>query len=139
VRGNGGPSIASLNNGREITLFLGSNALSQDSVSNMRNDVMNLRGLLEKIAGMARGVRGYRDFDFSGCDCIARTTLELVDDFMRESERPAPERMKYIGKRWEFVHMQLLSSIRGYRDGLEEVGMNTRTLGREFGVDLEDI
>jgi hypothetical protein len=136
---NGGPSIVSLNSGREIQLFPGGDALSQDPVANMRNDIMNLRGLLGKMMGTAKSVYGYRDFDFSGCDFIASISLELVEDFMRESEHPSPERMEYIGRRWEFVHMQLLSSIRGYRDGLKEVGMRTRGLGQEFGVDLEGI
>jgi hypothetical protein len=139
MRGNGGPCIASANSGRDIPLFLGNNALSQDSITNMRNDVMNLRGLLEKMIDTAGSVWGRREFDFSGCGCVARATLELVEGFMRESELPAPERMEYLQKRWEFVHAQLLNSIRMYRDGIEEAGMSTRGMGRNFGVEIGDI
>lgn len=139
VRGNGGPSIVSANNGKEITLFLGSNSLSQDSLANMRNDVGNLRGLLEKLMDTARRVSARNEFDFSGCRSVARVALELAADFMRESENPAPGRMDYLYRRWEFVHSQLVDSIRRYRDGLMEIGMSTRILGQEFGVDLGGI
>ncbi|MCX6768647.1 MAG: hypothetical protein NTY83_02295 [Candidatus Micrarchaeota archaeon] len=139
VRGNGGPSIVSANNGKEIPLFLGSNTLSQDSLANMRNDVGNLRGLLEKLMDTARRVSSRREFDFSGCRNTARVSLELADDFMSESENPAPGRMDYLNRRWEFVHSQLVDSIRRYRDGLVSMGIGTRVLGQEFGIEIGDI
>ena len=139
VRGHGGPTLVSANNGREIPLFLGSNSLSQDSLANMRNDVGNLRGLLERLIATGERTATYRNFDFSSCRSMARTSLELADDFMRESENPAPERMDYLHRRWEFVHTQLLDSIRRCRDGLVSMGMGTRSIGQEFGVDLGGI
>jgi len=139
ARGNDGPSIVSANNGKEIPLFLGSNALSQDSLVNMRNDVVNLRGLLEKLMDTARRVSSYREFDFSGCRGTARASVELADDFMGESENPSPERMDHLNRRWEFVHSQLVDSIRRYKEGLARIGVGTRVLGQEFGVDLNGI
>jgi len=120
-------------------LFLGSNALSQDSLVNMRNDVVNLRGLLEKLMDTARRVSSYREFDFSGCRGTARASVELADDFMGESENPSPERMDHLNRRWEFVHSQLVDSIRRYKEGLARIGVGTRVLGQEFGVDLNGI
>ena len=135
VRGNGGPSVVSANNGREIQLFLGSNALSQDSLTNMRNDVDNLRGLLQRMVDSAERAARRGDFDFSGCGGIARTCLELADDFLSESRTD----MDYLTRRWEFVHAQLLDSIRRCRNVLSGTGIGTRSIGLEFGVDLNGI
>ncbi len=136
-----GPAMVSVQTGRDIPLFLGTNAPSQDALANMRNDVATLKGVLGGLMGMEGSVvyRPARSADFSGARSVARTCLELADDFMRESENPAPERMDYLNGRWEFVHTQMVYSIRFYRDGLRGMGIGTRILGQEFGVDLEGI
>ena len=135
VRGNGGPTIVSANTGREIPLFLGSNSLSQDSLANMRSDVGNLRGLLHRMVESAERAASRGDFDFSGCRTISRTSIELADDFLSETRTD----MDYLTRRWEFVHTQLLDSIRRCRNVLSGTGIGTRSLGLEFGVDLNAI
>lgn len=141
VRGNAGPTIISLNNGREISLFLGNNAPSQNSLTNMRNDVITLKGVLGGLVRLEGSIitRPVRSVDFSGERSVARTCLGLADDFMEESENPAPERMDYLTKRWEFVHAQLVNSIRFYREGLYGMGIGTRSVGQELGVEIGDI
>lgn len=91
VRGNEGPTIVSANNGREIPLFLGNNALGQDSLTNMRNDVITLKGVLGGLVRLEGSIisRPARGVDFSGERSVARTCLGLADDFMGESENPA--------------------------------------------------
>jgi hypothetical protein len=135
VRGNGGPSVVSANNGREIPLFLGSNSPSQDSLENMRNDVSNLRGLLQRMVEFAERAASYGGLDFSGCRSVSRVALELADDFLSESRTD----MDYLTRRWEFVHSQLLDSIRRCRNVLSGTGIGMRSLGQEFGVDLGGI
>jgi hypothetical protein len=141
MRDNGGPCIVSANNGREIPLFLGNNALSQDSITNMRNDVNTLKGVLGGLVELEGSIitRPARSVDFSGARSVARTCLGLADNFMGESENPAPERMDYLTKRWEFVHAQLVNSIRFYREGLYGMGIGTRSVGQELGVEMGGI
>jgi len=135
VRGNGGPSIVSANNGRDIPLFLGSKSLSQDSLENMRNDVGNLKGLLQRLVSSGERAASRGDFDFSGCRSISHVSLELADDFLSESRTD----MDYLTRRWEFVHAQLLDSIRRCRNVLSGTWIGTRSMGQEFGVDLGEI
>lgn len=47
--------------------------------------------------------------------------------------------MDYLTKRWEFVHAQLVNSIRFYREGLYGMGIGTRSVGQELGVEIGDI
>ncbi len=135
VRGNGGPSIVSANDGREIPLFLGSTAPSRDSLENMRRDVENLKGLLEKLVSAGERSSRYRDYDFTGCSSTSRVSLEVAEDFLSETRTD----MDYLARRWEFAHSLLLDSIRGCRDALDHMGIGTRAMGQEIGLDLQEL
>lgn len=131
VRGNEA-AVVSANNGREIPLFLGSKSLSHDPLENMRSDILNLKGLLERLVSTGGRAAPYRDYDFSGCSSTSRVSLEVAEDFLSETNAD----MDFLTRRWEFAHGLLIDSIKRCRDALGHMGIGTQEIGREFGVDL---